>query len=84
MLRAKYVKMEGDGLVHFIVNDVSVYVGRQREGGDSSIERTSLRLYHVVSIPSTGILQIFVEKRTMLKMQEPVTPPSVYQGTCSC
>ena len=33
MLRAKYVKMEGDGLVHFIVNDVSVYIGRQREVG---------------------------------------------------
>ena len=56
------------------MNDVSVYLGRQRErgGGGSSTERTSLRVYRVVSVPSTGI---FVEKRTMLKMQDLSHPP---------
>ena len=54
----QYAKSEGGRPGPFYdVNDVSVYLGRQR-GKGSPIERTSLRPFLVVSVPSTGALNI--------------------------
>ena len=49
------------------MNDVSVYLGRQREG--SPTEGTSLRPYLVVSAPSARVSNIFEVKRVPLLVQ---------------
>ena len=58
-------KTEWEGLVHFYhVHDVSVYLGRQRGGGVSD-QKNKLENklenklpFLVVSVPSTGVLNI--------------------------
>ena len=49
------------------MNDVSVYIGRQRKWGEGSlIERTSLRPFLVLSVPSAGVSNIHQVKNTLL------------------
>ena len=50
------------------VNDVSVYLGRQR-GQGSLIKTTSLRSYLVVSTPSAGVLNVRKVKNKLLLVQ---------------
>ena len=69
-----------------------VYVGRQREGEGSPIEKTSLMPYVVVSAPSAGVLSIREAKNVPLLFQSKERvhkmhsfnrgslPPSVYLG----
>ena len=51
------------------MNDVSVYLGRQRGGEGFPIERTSLRPYLVVSAPSTGVSNVCEVKNVPLLVQ---------------
>ena len=50
------------------MNDINVYLGRQR-GEGSPIERTSLRLYLVVSASVTEVLNIHKAKDIPLLVQ---------------
>ena len=50
------------------MNDVSVYLGRQR-GEGSPIERTSLRPYLVASAPSTGVSNVREAKNVLFPVQ---------------
>ena len=63
--------MEGEGLVHvtYHMNDVSVFLGRQK-GERSPIKRMGLRHFLVVSVPSTGVLNIRKAKNVPLLVQD--------------
>ena len=57
-----YPKTDGEGLIHFVMG-ISVYLGRQRRGGDGSlIKRMSLRpfLSQSLEFESESVL-LFVE-----------------------
>ena len=61
--------MEGGGLFNYHINDISVYLGRQTGGEASPIERTSLRLFLVVSFLGAGVLNVCSAKNILLLVQ---------------
>ena len=57
-----------DYVSFYHVNDVSVYLGKQR-GEGSPVERTSLRSFLVVSVPSAGVLNVHKVRNVSLLVQ---------------
>ena len=55
--RLQYLKLRGEVWSIYHVNDVNVYLGREG-GGRSPIERTTLRPFLVISVPSAGVLSV--------------------------
>ena len=78
-LKLQYAKRREKAYPFHHVNDVSVYLGRQREGG-SLIERTGLKPHLVVPLPVSNVCEVKnipLLEECVQKMRSLIVDPSL-------